>query len=282
MRNIVTSRISEMRRLKKKIYLGLWGTAVVVLAIVRAVGGEKRNDLIEKDEVRSEKRNVSDSPNSIQEENVSSSHFSLLTSHPVEKNTSPPKKSYHPIRGVHSYQECFPDAQDVQILAANRHGVRPVRDREQAEERKQELVFVGSNPYYVMDKSMSFSIPYLVPRAADLLQQIGRSYLDSLTVKGIPLHRIIVSSVLRSEKDVERLQLINPNASPESCHRFGTTFDICYNRYNTVCPPGGVRRAVSSDTLKYVLCEVLRDLRQQQRCYVKYEVKQGCFHITTR
>ena len=262
-----------MRRLKKKIYLGLWGTALVVLTIVRVVSGEWR--------VESGERNELDLQNNTQGENVSSLHSPPSTLHQENLSSHHPK-SYHPIRGVHSYQECFPDAQDVQILAANRHGVRPVRDREQAEERKQELVFVGSNPYYVMDKNMSFSIPYLVPRAADLLQQIGRSYLDSLTVKGIPLHRIIVSSVLRSEKDVERLQLINPNASPESCHRFGTTFDICYNRYNTVCPPGEVRRAVSSDTLKYVLCEVLRDLRQQQRCYVKYEVKQGCFHITTR
>ena len=39
---------------------------------------------------------------------------------------------------------------------------------------------------------------------------------------------------------------------------------------------------VSSDTLKMVLSEVLRDLKKNGRCYVKYELKQGCFHITTR
>ena len=39
---------------------------------------------------------------------------------------------------------------------------------------------------------------------------------------------------------------------------------------------------VSADTLKMVLSEVLRDLKQAGRCYVKYELKQGCFHITTR
>jgi hypothetical protein len=27
---------------------------------------------------------------------------------------------------------------------------------------------------------------------------------------------------------------------------------------------------------------VLRDMRQQGRCYIKYEVKQGCFHMTAR
>ncbi|MBQ8051706.1 MAG: hypothetical protein IJ197_09075 [Bacteroidaceae bacterium] len=204
---------------------------------------------------------------------------SVLCTMPAEQAT---KVAYHPIRGVHSYSLCFPDVQDVQIVAARRWGVRPVANREQAERRKSELVFVGSNPYYVIDRGMTSSIPYLVPRAALLLQDIGRNYLDSLAMKGVPLHRIIVTSVLRSEEDVARLMLKNGNASDQSCHRFGTTFDIAYNRYNTVCPPGEHRREVRNDTLKYVLSEVLRDLRQQERCYIRYEVKQGCFHITTR
>ena len=42
------------------------------------------------------------------------------------------------------------------------------------------------------------------------------------------------------------------------------------------------RRAVRNDTLKWVLSEVLRDMREAKRCYVKYEVKQGCFHLTAR
>lgn len=42
------------------------------------------------------------------------------------------------------------------------------------------------------------------------------------------------------------------------------------------------RREVRSDTLKWVLSEVLRDMREQGRCYIKYEVKQGCFHMTVR
>ena len=39
---------------------------------------------------------------------------------------------------------------------------------------------------------------------------------------------------------------------------------------------------VREDTLKMVLSEVLRDLKKQGDCYVKYELKQGCFHITAR
>ena len=130
---------------------------------------------------------------------------------------------------------------------------------------------------------MRSSIPYLVPRASTLLQTIGENFLDSLYVKGVPLHKIIVTSVLRTEEDVARLMQHNGNASEQSCHRFATTFDICYNRYTTVSPPDSPeRRKVQNDTLKWVLSEVLRDLRQEGRCYIKHEIKQGCFHITVR
>lgn len=187
------------------------------------------------------------------------------------------------IYSVTSYKNEFPDLQEVQIVAARRWGVQPVEDREQAEHRKDELVYVGSNPYYTMDKQMNYSIPYLVPRASDLLQKISRNFLDSLAIKGIPLHTLIVTSVLRTENDVRRLRRFNCNASVESCHRYGTTFDICYNRYNTVQHPDGPARwAVRNDSLKWVLSEVLRDVRAEGLCYIKYEVKQGCFHITVR
>ncbi|MBP3850577.1 MAG: hypothetical protein J6E43_07150 [Prevotella sp.] len=181
----------------------------------------------------------------------------------------------HPIWSVPSYKDAFPDAQDVQILAANKWGVRPVRNREDAEQRKKELVYVAANPYYHVDPMRS-SIPYLVPRAAVLLQDIGQSFYDSLYVKGVPLNQLIVTSVLRSMDDVAKLQRHNQNATENSCHLYGTTFDICYNRYHPV------GRYVRDDTLKWVLSEVLRDMRRQERCYVKYEVKQGCFHITVR
>ena len=188
----------------------------------------------------------------------------------------------HRINSVASYTEAFPDTNAVQLVAANQWGVSPVRNRADAEARKRELVFVGANPYYHVDPLYS-SIPYLVPRAAVLLQDIGQAFFDSLYVKGIPMHKIIVTSVLRSQEDVVKLRRRNGNATENSCHLYGTTFDICYNRYKTVEDPDGpARRQVRNDSLKFVLSEVLRDMREQGRCYIKYEVKQGCFHMTVR
>ena len=188
----------------------------------------------------------------------------------------------HRIFSVPSYHTAFPDSNTVQLQAANKWGVLPVKNRADAEARKKELVYVASSPYYHVDP-LRQSIPYLVPRAAVLLQDIGQAFFDSLYVKGVPLHRFIVTSVLRTEEDVARLRRFNQNATENSCHLYGTTFDICYNRYETVeSPEGPHRRQVRDDTLKFILSEVLRDMRQQGRCYIKYEKKQSCFHMTVR
>lgn len=188
----------------------------------------------------------------------------------------------HRIYSVPHFGNTFPDQNDVQLEAAKKHGVKPVHNREDAEHRKKELVYVGSNPYFYVDR-LNNSIPYLVPRASVLLQDIGRSFFDSLQVEGIPLHKIIVTSVLRTKADVEKLRSKNGNATQNSCHLYGTTFDVCYNRYKTVEDPDGPRRRqVRNDTLKWVLSEVLNDARKQNKCLVKYEVKQGCFHITVK
>ncbi len=191
------------------------------------------------------------------------------------------KEVKHRIFSVPHFGNTFPDQQDVQIVAANRHGVAPVQNREEAEHSKGKLVYVGSNPFFYVDK-LNNSIPYLVPRASVLLQDIGRAYFDSLQIKGIPLHKIIVTSILRTKDDVSKLRTRNGNATENSCHLYGTTFDVCYNRYKQIQTEKQPRRQVQNDTLKWVFSEVLRDFREKNRCYIKYEVKQGCFHITVR
>ena len=191
------------------------------------------------------------------------------------------KEVKHRIFSVPHFGNTFPDQQDVQILAANKYGVNPVQNREEAEHSKGKLVYVGSNPFFYVDK-LNSSIPYLVPRASVLLQDIGRAYFDSLQIKGIPLHKIIVTSILRTKDDVAKLRTRNVNATENSCHLYGTTFDVCYNRYKQIQTRQQPRRQVQNDTLKWVLSEVLRDMRDRNRCLVKYEVKQGCFHITVK
>lgn len=188
----------------------------------------------------------------------------------------------HRIYSVPDFATCFPDSNGLHISTAMRLGVKPVSNRQEAMKNKKELVYVGSNPYFHVKKLYN-SIPYLVPRAALLLEHIARTFQDSLSVKGIPLNTLIVTSLLRTEDDVAALRRHNGNASSNSAHRYGTTFDIAYNKYIMVQDPSLPKvRPVRDDTLKYVLSEVLRQARARGLCYIKYEKHQGCFHITAR
>ena len=273
------------RYVAKNKYLAAFSAVVLVLALVRlffpSVANGKKDVVAVADTSKAVsqpvEQPVADSLRIWQQASGASAEFPLIYFFDDKG-----RQLKHRINSVPGFSRTFPDNNDVQLLAASTHGVEPVADRRDAEKRKKELVFVGASPYFHVDP-LHNSIPYLVPRAAVLLNDIGRAYYDSLQIKGIPLHQIIVTSVLRSRVDVKKLRGYNPNATENSCHLYGTTFDICYNRYKTVSPSEGrPRRAVRNDTLKWVLSEVLRDMREKKRCYVKYEVKQGCFHITVR
>lgn len=195
-----------------------------------------------------------------------------------------PMKMNNPrnIHGVVSYKRSFNDLNDTHLVAARAIGINPIEDREDAVHMTRSLTEVATCETYKLD-SLTHSIPFLVPRAHDLLVNLAGGFRDSLVSKGLNPYKIIVTSVLRTNHDVKRLRRGNVNASDKSAHRYGTTFDISYKRFEQVADPDGYPlQEVGTDTLKMVLAECLRDLKKQGDCYVKYELKQGCFHITAR
>ena len=199
-----------------------------------------------------------------------------------KKDMSLKRNEPHNIRGVISYKRSFNDMNDVQLATAKRIGIRPISSREAAAEVGMELTEIKSCERYDVD-SLTHSIPYLIPKASALLDTLGLNFLDSLACKGLNPNKVIVTSVLRTKDDVKKLRRTNGNASLNSCHFYATTFDVSWKRFAKVEDPDGrPLQDVSADTLKLVLSEVLRDLKQAERCYVKYELKQGCFHITVR
>lgn len=199
-----------------------------------------------------------------------------------EKDMSMKMNNPHNIRGVISYKRSFNDLNNVQLVAAKKNGIRPLASREEAVELGGRLVEIKECEWYDVD-SLTHSIPFLVPKASELLDTLGAVFLDSLDCKGLNPNKIIVTSVLRTQRDVKRLRRSNSNASSNSCHAYGTTFDVSWKRFRKVEDPDGrPMQDVSADTLKLVLSEVLRDLKKDGKCYVKYELRQGCFHITAR
>ena len=183
-----------------------------------------------------------------------------------------------------NYASLFNDQNGVQLNAAAKFGIKqPLKNRDAADDVKDGLVKIRSNSHYSIAK-LTHSIPYLTDGAAELLDMIGKNFLDSLESKGLNPNKIIVTSVLRTQEDIKKLQKSgNPNAVKNSAHCYATTFDIAYAYYDkTWFKNFRFCESVEPVTLKKVLGEVLRDLKRQKKCYVKYEVKQRCFHITTR
>ena len=183
-----------------------------------------------------------------------------------------------------NYASLFNDKNRAHLKSAARFGIkRTLKNRKEANDVKEDLVHIKDNSHYSIAQ-LTHSIPYLTDGAAELLDMIGKNFLDSLESKGLNPNRIIVASVLRTQEDIKKLQRSgNPNAVSNSAHCYATTFDITYARFDKVKYRNFPRyESVEKAILKNVLGEVLRDLRKQNKCYVKYEVKQRCFHITTR
>ncbi|MBR4922611.1 MAG: hypothetical protein IKY99_03185, partial [Bacteroidaceae bacterium] len=167
-----------------------------------------------------------------------------------EKDMSMKMNNPRNIKGVISYKRSFGDLNDAHLSAAQRIGVSPLQNRAAAEKLGKKVVEIKSGDLYQVD-SLTHSIPFLVPRASALLDSIGANFLDSLESKGLNPNQVIVTSVLRTHDDVKRLGKRNVNASKNSAHVYGTTFDITYKRFHKVEDPDGrPMQGVREDTLK--------------------------------
>ena len=190
----------------------------------------------------------------------------------------------HPVR-IYDVQFAkeFNDLNDAQLAVAEKIGIRPVANREAAEKIKSKLVKLEDTDTYVID-SLTHSIPYLIPAAKALLDDIGTVFQDSLSAKGLNPYKLVVTSVLRTDDDVARLRKGNVNATDNSTHRYGTTFDLSYWRYVKIPDlRGRPYEDVPPEYLRAVLSQVLKDFHDRPNtCFVKYERQQNCFHVTAK
>ena len=179
-----------------------------------------------------------------------------------------------------NYKLKFNDLQSKQHAVASAIGLpRPPKDRADAASMRKRLVEVMTNANYIVD-SLTHSVPYLIPSAKRELDSIGVEWADILQRNNLPHYRFYVTSVLRTQEDIKYLQRSgNINSTTQSCHCYGTTFDLAYMRYEKVTR---TRDYMHEDNLKLVLGQVLLNHQRAGKIYVKYEAKQSCFHITVR
>lgn len=182
------------------------------------------------------------------------------------------------IRYTGSYGRDFNDLNDLHIASALSIGVPVLKDREEVAKYAGRLIHIQGGDNCDIDE-LTHSVPYLVPEAAFLLHKIGQNFADSLQKLNAPKYKLIVTSVTRTLEDVKRLTRQNINASENSAHSYGTTFDISWRRFNK---SSDSPVELNETQLKMVLANVLRDLQRENKCYIKHERKQACFHITAR
>ena len=222
------------------------------------------------------------------------SHWIFLLSMPFlftfcgksKAETTQPEKTVHGIplerkqRFTGNYNKEFNDLQDLHLQAAVSNGISPMTLRGDTLKFKNELVRLPNELELYKMYDLKHSIPFLVPSAAQLFVDIAQNFRDSLYSKDLPVYRLYLTSVLRTGDDLSTLTKRNINASENSTHCYGTTFDISWKRFEQV--DADSLNQLPPERLKLVLAQVLFDLKNQQRCYVKHERKQACFHITVR
>lgn len=181
------------------------------------------------------------------------------------------------VRHIGRYADIFNDSNYIHWAEAEKIGIVPLSDTRSHWDLRRPIVKVAPCRDFFVEP-LTYSRPYLIPEAAALLHEIGARFRDTIASRGGGDYRIKVTSVLRTPESVSRLRRRNSNALDSSVHQLGTTFDISYSRF--IADSDRIPR--SADDLKGVLAEVLYALREEGRCWIKYELKQPCFHITVR
>lgn len=197
----------------------------------------------------------------------------------MERQTEEGRLVAYPGR-TFDYRLKFNDLHAKQHAIASSIGLpRPPKDKEDAMSMKNRLVEVKTNKNYIVD-DLTHSVPYLIPSAKNELDAIGEEWADILQRNGLPHYRFYVTSILRTQENIKFLQKSgNINSVTQSCHCYGTTFDLAYMRYEKVTRTSDY---MHEDNLKLVLGQVLLNHQRAGKIYVKYEAKQSCFHVTVR
>lgn len=174
------------------------------------------------------------------------------------------------------YETTFIDLQRTHIETARRNGIKLIATREEMKNKAKGMIEEGrlvrlKDCKYYKIQHLAYSHPYVVPKVERLLADLGTKFQKNAGNSA----RFTVTSVTRTVEDVAKLQKVNSLAVKESAHQHGTTVDISY----TVFDKAGLH---SPFELRNSLAIALRDIQKSRRCYVKFERKSHCYHITIR
>ena len=174
------------------------------------------------------------------------------------------------------------DKNDIHLLHARKNGLNEPfetnKDFKTAIDSLTEnniLIKLQSNELYKI-KRLSHSFPYLVPDAAQMVNEIATRFNEKIKEYKVGDYRIMMTSLLRTRETQGKLSRRNVNAADNSAHLYATTIDISYKDFFNV----------KKDTVEgkweaiQALSKVLVEMRKECKILAIRERKQSCFHIT--
>ena len=178
----------------------------------------------------------------------------------------------------------YRDLNVIHLIYAKRGGISPFNTNKEFEQeigalmKDGKLAEITDNSYYrVCD--LTYSHPYLMPEAKKFLEDLGKSFQKKLEEKDLPKYYFQISSLLRTKENQKKLSRTNGNATTNSSHMYGTTFDIPY--FTLVKRTFLWKEAeVTDGRAAKLLSEAIGELRKEGRCIVVTERNETCFHIT--
>ena len=178
----------------------------------------------------------------------------------------------------------YRDFNAVHLRHAKKGGIEPFKTNKDFEAgigallNEDKLVKISDNKYYrVCD--LTHSHPYLTPAAEEFLEDLGKRFQEKLDENGLPDYYFQISSLLRTKENQKKLSRSNGNASSNSSHMYGTTFDIPY--FTLVKKTLLWKEAeVTDGRAAKLLSEAIGELRKEGRCVAVTERNETCFHIT--
>jgi hypothetical protein len=148
----------------------------------------------------------------------------------IRKERGKPLSAYFSTRCIDYKQKDFSRKLNDKIVdylaSAKLKGITPCKDESDLRNRISEgkLVKVSSGSSYIIEK-MTFSYPFITGESKMLLDEIARRLNEKCTQKGLNGVKFYITSMTRRIDNVKNLRRYNGNASENSPHLFGNTFD---------------------------------------------------------
>lgn len=211
----------------------------------------------------------------------------IVFSHPENKEKSVETSETNEPKAIGTIRvDYYKDLNKLHLKYAKANGITGFKSNRDLNENikkyvdKDKLVKIETCDYYVVDK-LTHSHPYLTPDAAKLLEDIGKRFQEKLEDHDLKKRYYQVTSLLRTGESQRKLGRSNVNASENSSHLYGTTFDITYARVFKK-PKLQEDLEIEDGPAIKLLSEAIGELRKEGRCVVVTERKERCFHITVR